>query len=110
MAVTQQALEHVLEQIGGAGSVRAKRMFGEVGLYCDEIFCALICDDVFYVKDTPAGRDFAPDLPLAPPYPNAKPHLQIDGDRLEDPDWAAELVRITAAALPKKAPRKPKKS
>jgi TfoX/Sxy family transcriptional regulator of competence genes len=31
-------------------------MFGEYGVYCDEKFVALICDDTLFVKPTPISR------------------------------------------------------
>ena len=35
MATDRGFVEYVTEQLQGAGSVRAKRMFGEYGLFCD---------------------------------------------------------------------------
>ncbi len=32
------------------GQVRSKRMFGGVGLYINELFCAIIVDDCLYFK------------------------------------------------------------
>ena len=47
----------VLEQLGGERrGVTCRKMFGEYGLHCYGKFFALICDDVFYFKPTPAGE------------------------------------------------------
>lgn len=106
MSVTPSTLEFVIDQISGAGHITWKRMFGEVGIYCDGKFAALICDDQFFIKPTDAGNSFAPGLPTGSPYPGAKPHLLIDGDRLEDADWVSELLRVTTAELPLPKPKK----
>lgn len=42
-------------------------------------------------------------------YPGSKMYFLIDGDRWDDADWLAALVRITAAALPLPKPKPPKK-
>lgn len=51
------------------------------------------CDELF-VKNTPTGREFAPDLELAPAYPGAKPGMHIPKAKWENTDWMAKLVRI----------------
>lgn len=105
MATRKATIDFILEQAAGAGSVSARKMFGEYGLYCDGRFVALVCHDQLYIKPTEAGRAFAGQLPEEAPYPGAKPHPMINGERLEDADWLAKLLRITAAAV---LPPKPK--
>ena len=109
MASQQSTVDYVLEQIGGAGSVSARKMFGEYGVYCDGRIVALICDDQFYLKPTPAGRALlGAEIDEQPPYPGAKPSYRIAGDRWDDADWMSELVRVTTAALPLPKPKKPR--
>ncbi len=43
-------VSHLLDQLTQLGDVRAKRMFGGYGLYCDGWFFALVADDVLYLK------------------------------------------------------------
>ena len=76
-------------------------MFGEYGTYCDGKMVALVCDDLLLVKSTAGGRAFADGVGEAPPYPGAKPCLLIDADRWDDSDWLTELIKISAAELPK---------
>ena len=83
-------------------------MFGEYGVYCGVKMVALICDDTLFVKPTVAGRAFAGEVEEGSPYPNAKPHLIIREDQLDDPDRLAELFRITADELPAPKPKKKK--
>ena len=34
--------EYVLDQLSAAGDVRSRKMFGGVGVYVDEVFCAIL--------------------------------------------------------------------
>jgi len=108
MASRQSTVDYVLEQITSAGTVSARKMFGEYGIYCDGRMVALICDDLFFVKPTVAGRNFAAGCEEAPPYGSAKPCLLISEDRLEDSEWVSELVRLTTQEIPLPKPKRPK--
>jgi TfoX/Sxy family transcriptional regulator of competence genes len=77
----------------------ARKMFGEYGLYCDGKMVAVIGDDQLFVKQTPGGRVHAGAVAEVSPYPGAKLCLLIPGDRWEDADWLAGLIRVTAAEL-----------
>ena len=50
MAVSKGFTDFVVEQLDGCGLITAKRMFGGVGLYRDDVFFAIIADDVLYLK------------------------------------------------------------
>ena len=106
MTSQQGTVEYIVEQAGAAGSVTARKMFGEYGLYCDGILVGLICDDQLFVKPTEAGRAFVGTVEEAPPYPGAKPSLLIEGDRWDDGAFLAALIRLTAANLPRPKPKK----
>ena len=43
-------VEHCLELLAPLGTVRARRMFGGHGLYCDDLFFALIASDRLFLK------------------------------------------------------------
>ena len=111
MASKQSTVDFILEQIAGAGSVAAKKMFGEYGVYCDGKLVALVCDDQVFVKPTTAGQEFIGQCTERAPYPGAKPYYLIDGEKWDEQEWLSQLIRISAAQLPlpmKKTPRKPK--
>lgn len=108
MATHQSTVDHILEQISNAGTVHAKKMFGEYCIYCDEKVVALVCDNEFFVKVTTAGEAFLGECEKRPAYPGAKPSFYISGDRWDDSDWMAQLIKISASALPK--PKSKKKS
>ena len=43
-------VEHCLELLAPMGAIRARSMFGGHGLYCDDLFFALIAADRLYLK------------------------------------------------------------
>jgi len=69
MASQQRTTDYIVEQIATAGSVSARKMFGEYGIYCDGKLVALVCDDQLFVKPTKAGRAHIGKVREAPPYP-----------------------------------------
>lgn len=106
MRTTEDTIVEILAQIAGAGDVRARKMFGEYALYCDEKVVALVCRNELVVKDTEQGRSFASELSLMPAYPGAKPGLHVPAERRDDTVWLAKLIRITADALSHKSKKK----
>ena len=109
MASDRKTVDFIIEQIAGAGTVSARPMFGEYGVYCDGKMVAIIGDDRLFLRPTPGGRAFAAGVEELSPYPGAKPHLLIDADRWDDSEWMAGLVRITCLELPLPKPRKAKR-
>ncbi|MEM9169724.1 MAG: TfoX/Sxy family protein [Pseudomonadota bacterium] len=105
-----ETMAYILDQLGAAGDVRARKMFGEYGVYCGDRFIGVVCADQLFIKPTPAGAALEPDLGRAPPYEGAKPSVVISPDMLEDPDRLAAFVRATADALPPQKPRRKKKA
>lgn len=100
MPSQQSTIDFIIEQTSRAGAVHARKMFGEYGIFCDGKMVALVCDDQLFVKPTFAGRAFVGQVDEAPPYEGAKPYLVISGERWDDGDWLAGLIRISAAELP----------
>ncbi|MES2130289.1 MAG: TfoX/Sxy family protein [Pseudomonadota bacterium] len=106
MASQQSTVDFLVDQMGAAGAVSGKKMFGEYGIYCDGKMVALVCDDQLFVKPSEPGRAYIGTPVEASPYPGAKPCFLIDGGQWDDQAWLAELVRLTTRALP--APKKKK--
>lgn len=108
MATRPGTADFIVEQVGGAGRVTAKKMFGEYGLYCDGKLVGLLCDDQLFIKPTAEARTYLGAVAEASPYPGAKPCFLIAGEAWDDADWLTELIKLSAAALPVPAPKKPK--
>lgn len=104
MASQQSTVDYIVDQLGDAGQVSSKKMFGEYGIFIGEKMVAMVCDDLLYVKPTEAGRAFIGDVVEAAPYPGAKPCFQISGDLWEDRQWLSELLKVSEPeiAAPKK--------
>jgi DNA transformation protein and related proteins len=75
MRVSMGFREFVLDQLGGIAELRAKPMFGGVGLYSGEHFFGILAADVAYFKsDDTTRRDYeAAGSKLFEPYANAPP-------------------------------------
>jgi TfoX/Sxy family transcriptional regulator of competence genes len=99
MATEKATVDFVLDQLAPL-PVRARAMFGEYGLYCDEKFVALICDDTLFVKPTAISDQFFSDADLAPPYRGAKDHYAVPAALLEDSDRLRAVIASTAELLP----------
>ena len=104
MATEEHTAQEILEKLTVAGNVRMRKMFGEYGVYLDDVFFASICDNQLFIKPTEAGHALlGKDFPMAPPYPGAKDQFVIDLLKMNDNDLAELCIR-TKEALP--APKK----
>ena len=92
--------------------LRARSMFGGVGIYAGDLFFALIADDTLYFKVDDSNRaDFeARDMGPFRPYGDGGEVMQyyaVPEDLLEDPEalrpWAERAIAVAAR---KKAKRK----
>jgi DNA transformation protein len=114
MRVTDGFRAFVLEQLSGVASVRARAMFGGVGLYADDIFFGILASDTLYLKvdDSNRGQYEAAGMPAFQPYPS-KPttmsYYQVPAHVLEHGDeltaWAHTSIRVAARGTPRKARR-----
>lgn len=115
MAVSASFRTLVLDQLGRVvPSVRAKGMFGGVGLYAGELFFALIADDVLYLKTDDAtraafeARGMGPFRPYGPEGPPMH-YYQLPEDVLEDAEalrpWVDDAIGVA-----RRAKRRPKRA
>jgi DNA transformation protein len=79
MSVKNDYLRWVLEQLEGAELISSRRMFGGVGLYRDDVFFAIISDDMLYFKvDDSSRNDFERrGMQRFRPYKN-RPHVSMN--------------------------------
>jgi TfoX/Sxy family transcriptional regulator of competence genes len=111
MSSDKSFVEFLEDQMGTAGTISSKKMFGEYAIYCDGKVVALVCDNQLFVKPTEGGRVHIGNPVEAPPYPGAKMYFLIQ-DEFEDREWISGLIRITAQELPIpiQKPNKPKRA
>ena len=107
MSSSQDFVEYVVGQMGNAGTVTYRKMFGEYAVYLDKKVVGLICDNQLFVKQTEGGRAYIGEVVEAPPYPGAKMSFLIE-EKIEDQEWISELIKITAKELPEPKPKKKK--
>jgi DNA transformation protein and related proteins len=116
MAVSREWEDFVLEQLSGLGRVRAKRMFGGLGLYLDETFFGLVIGtggDVYFKVDDdnrPAyeAAGSGPFRPFAEKA-YAMSFWRVPADVLDDPDEMASWARDAVAAARRSAVAKAKR-
>lgn len=106
MASGLDFVQYVCEQIGGAGTITYKKMFGEYGVWCSGKYIGSVCDNQFFVKKTAAGAAVCPDFEEAAPYEGASLHFLVD--RVDDADLMTRFISATCRELPSPKPRKKK--
>jgi DNA transformation protein and related proteins len=104
MASDPEFVAFVCEQLRGAGDISSKRMFGEAAVYLREKVVGLVCDNQLFVKPTDPGRVLLGSPTEAPPFPGATNWFLMTD--LDDPEFLAQLIRVTADALPVPRPKK----
>jgi len=98
MASDGEFVRFVCEQLRGAGAISSRRMFGEAAIYLRDKVVGLVCDNQLFLKPTDPGRVMIGVLTESPPFPGATDwFLMAD---LDDPEFLAEVVRVTANSLP----------
>jgi DNA transformation protein len=118
MAVSDEFLQYVLEQLEGLGVIAARRMFGAIGLYHENRFFALISRDTLYFKVNESNRgDYEARgmgrfRPFADRPQLSMTYYEVPADTLEDAEecvaWARRSAAI-AAATQKPAARRARK-
>lgn len=113
MAVSEELATYVIEQLELAGfEVRSRRMFGGVGIYLDDYFCALIApnEGALYFKADNSNRaeyEAAGSKPFMPykGRTTVMSYYQVPEEVIEDSDalreWALK-ARNAAMAAPRK--------
>jgi TfoX/Sxy family transcriptional regulator of competence genes len=100
MASSQSIVDFISEQMGSAGVITSRKMFGEYALYCNGKVIAFICNDALFIKPTKEAKAFYPDAEDAPPYPGAKMYTLIPEDKWDDMEFMGRLAVITYNFLP----------
>jgi DNA transformation protein len=117
MSVSPGYRAFVLDQLRLAlPGIRARSMFGGVGIYAGESFFALIADDTLYFKVDEAtrpdfvGRGMGPFRPYGETG-EVMQYYQVPEDLLEQPDvlrsWANAAIAVARRAKRRRPRRRP---
>jgi DNA transformation protein len=103
MAVSNDYLEYVVDQLLAWGEVTVRKMFGGAGLYRDGKMFGLVADDVVYLKVDDSNREKFIQAGSGPfkPYadkPTMASYYEVPAEILEKPEeligWASESLAI----------------
>jgi DNA transformation protein len=107
MRVTDGFRAFVLDQLAAVKSIRARAMFGGVGLYAGDVFFGILAADTLYLKVDDSNRAQYEAAGMTPFKPYADramtmPYYQVPAGVLEDGDelaaWARASVRVAERA------------
>ena len=111
MTATKAYREYVQEHLAPLVPVRVRPMFGEAGVYSEDLLFGMIVNDALYFRVDDTNRADYEALgigPLVPHWNPGKPlpYYEVPRAVIEDPDrlhaWVNKAVAV-AASLPKKA-------
>lgn len=108
MATTKETVTFLLEQLAPL-HVRARAMFGEYALYCDDKVVGFISDDLLFIKPSPGDVGFCSETIAAPCYPGSKDYWLLNGSQVDNTEWLQAFVQSTANSLPAPVPKSPRK-
>lgn len=104
MAVSASFRTFVIDQLSRVvPRIRARSMFGGVGVYAGELFFALLADDTLYFKVDDTNRPEFEALGMGPFQPYGEggevmQYYQVPADLLEDPEalrpWAEKAIAV----------------
>ena len=80
VATAQNTMDFLLDQLSGAGTPSARKMFGEYCLYYHGRPVGLVCNEQLYLKNTEPGRALMQRPAEGAPFPGARPHLLLCAD------------------------------
>jgi DNA transformation protein and related proteins len=106
MAVSNDFLDFVLEQLAPLGALQPKRMFGGVGIYANGLFFAILDDDTLYLK---GDAQLKPQFEAAgshafDPFGEGKPmaYWSAPAEAMDDPDLLVEWAHKALAVAGRK--------
>lgn len=119
MAVSQSFREFVVDQLSRAApGIRARSMFGGLGIYSNDVFFAVADDDVLYFKVDDTNRPDFEARGLGPfrPYGEdggAMQYYEVPADLLEDANalrpWVDKAIAVALARRKKAGKPRPRR-
>ena len=106
MSTSTATVDHLLDTLADAGTLTARKMFGEYALYLNGVVVAFVCDDTLFIKPTLGASTLLAGAPKGPAYPGSKDYI-IASDLLDDPSLCIRALQAVAADAPPQKPKKP---
>ena len=114
MTVSADYAAYVVDQLSQSLKVTSRLMFGGVGLYCDDLFFALIAGDVVYLKVDDSNREDYVSRGCTAFQPRARDqtvysmsYFAVPPEVLEDADdlalWARKSIAVAGLAAVRKS-------
>lgn len=108
--------DYVLDQLSALPDVRARAMFGGIGVFAGDLFFAIIANDILYFKvdDTNRAQYVQAGSDAFHPYPDKSssmvmPYYDVPAHVLEDAQTLVRWARQSVAVVErKKAAKRPK--
>ncbi len=115
MAVSPSFRTFIVDQLGRVvPRVRARSMFGGVGIYAGDVFFALIADDTLYLKVDESNRPDFEARGMGPFQPygtggEVMQYYQVPAELLEDAEalrpWAEKAIAVAGRKKVKRSRR-----
>jgi TfoX/Sxy family transcriptional regulator of competence genes len=99
MRTSKEKAASLLKHIQQVADARIRPMMGEYVLYADDKVIGQINHCLLFVKATPFGEQFAPELEKESPYPGAKPAFVIPEAKINDLPWLQAFIAGTVKEL-----------
>ena len=116
MAISQDFLDFLQDQLQGLGHITTRRMFSGAAIYCDGVVFALVLRDVLHLKVDDGNRGDYEAEGLEPfTYQARGKSVRVEAYRraperlLDDPDEMLEWARAALAAGQRAPSKQPKR-
>jgi TfoX/Sxy family transcriptional regulator of competence genes len=99
MRTPKETAEKLLAQLQQAADARIRSMMGEYLVYINDKVAGQINHSDLFIKVTPFGETFAPDLKKESPYDGAKSQFIVPQGKIDDTAWLREFLAGTVQQL-----------
>lgn len=99
MKTSKETAETILAQLVLVTDARIRPMMGEYLVYAHDKLIGQINHGQLFIKITPFGEAFAPNLAKESPYDGAKPAFVLPQDTVDNLPWLKEFITGTLKDL-----------
>lgn len=101
MSTSKSQINFILDQLKFVPEIRTRKMFGEYGLYAENKFFGMVCEEKLFLKSTESLRLLIKDDGQRA-YPGASDgYYHIDYEYIENPKALKKIVLASLDFVPK---------